>query len=267
MLFFKRSIITPLALISILFSGCSLLASAGLTSQGQPTKEVTGDLGEKTVEDRVDHSAWTSLLQKHVNAEGLVDYKGFLKDREALDAYLTKLSSLTPDDTWKVEELLAYYINLYNAYTVDLILDHYPLKSIKDIDGAWTKALVPVGDKMLSLGAIENGVLRKMNEPRIHFAINCASISCPDLMPQAFTASNINEQLDQAASMFINSNKNYLSNPKRIKLNKIFDWYKKDYLIKGIATLPEYVNQYASTKVNPDAKVSFTEYDWGLNEQ
>ena len=107
------------------------------------------------------------------------------------------LSENEPTEVWSVQELLAYYINTYNAYTVNLILDNYPLKSIKDISGPWTKAIIPIGDNKLSLGGLENGILRKMNEPRIHFAINCASYSCPKLLNEAFTASRIDEQLEQ----------------------------------------------------------------------
>lgn len=98
------------------------------------------------------------------------------------------LSAQAPDKTWSVQELLAYYINLYNAYTVDLILKNYPVKSIKDLNGPWTKAIVPIGDIRMSLGGIENSILRKMNEPRIHFALNCASVSCPKLLNEAYSA-------------------------------------------------------------------------------
>ena len=170
-------------------------------------KEVSGDLSLSVVA-KIDHSQWDTLLKKHVGADGLVNYKGFLKDRSQLENYLKMLSENVPTAAWSTQELLAYYINTYNAYTVDLILDHYPLKSIKDINGAWTKAIVPIGDKTLSLGGIENSILRKMNEPRIHFAINCASISCPDLFNEAFTADKIDAQLNKVTRAFINSSKN-----------------------------------------------------------
>jgi hypothetical protein len=140
------------------------------------------------------------------------------------------------------------------------------VKSIKDIDGPWTKGIVLVGDKKLSLGGIENGILRKMNEPRIHFAINCASISCPNLSNEAYVASKINEQLDRAAKDFINGDKNELSetNPK---LSSIFDWYQKDYLIDGKQDVIGYINQFATVKLNANATLTYKDYDWNLNEQ
>ena len=114
-------------IIAITVSGlqsCALIGAAGLTSQGQPTKKVDGDLMSTTANSQVnvDHSEWDALLKKHVNKAGFVDYKGFKNDRAALDSYLNTLQSYKPNSNWSVQELLAYYINTYNAYTVDLIL-------------------------------------------------------------------------------------------------------------------------------------------------
>lgn len=257
-----------LSAIALTLQSCNLLSAAGITSQGQPTKDVPKDLTSTTANSavNVDHSAWTDLLQKHVDEAGMVDYKGFKQDRAALDEYLNHLSSFDPDNDWSVQELLAYYINLYNANTVDLILDNYPVKSIQDIDKAWTKGIVPINNRKLSLGGIENGILRKMNEPRIHFAINCASISCPKLINEAYTAAKINEQLDQVTKEFINSNKNTITanNPK---VSSIFDWYKKDYISEETPTVIDYINQYSTTKINPGATLQYKEYNWDLNEQ
>ncbi len=255
-------------MIAFILQSCSLFSAAGLTSQGQPVKEVNGNLVSTTANSaiNIDHSQWDRLLKKYVDEEGLVNYKGFQKDREALDQYLLLLSSQKPADDWSVQELLAYYINTYNAYTVDLILDHYPLKSIKDISGAWTKGIVPIGGSKLSLGGIENGILRKMGEPRIHFAINCASFSCPKLFNEAFTAAKINEQLDAVTKEFINSDKNDIS-AKNPKLSSIFNWYKKDYLVDGEPNVIRYINQYSKMKIAPDATLDYLEYDWNLNEQ
>ncbi|WP_034260802.1 DUF547 domain-containing protein [Altibacter lentus] len=258
----------PALFLILSLSSCNLFSAAGLSSQGQPTKEVKGELTSTTANSavNVDHSQWDKLLKKHVGPQGMVDYKGFQKDREALNTYLQNLSSKNPTDDWSVQELLAYYINLYNAYTVDLILDNYPVKSIKDIDGAWTKGIVPVGDRELSLGGIENGILRKMDEPRIHFAINCASISCPKLLDEAYTAAKINEQLNRAAREFINSDKNDIS-PNDPKVSSIFDWYKKDYTINGEQDVIAYINQYSNTKINPSATLQYKNYNWDLNDQ
>lgn len=263
--FIKFSLV---AFLSTNLSSCNLLSAAGVTNQGQPTKEVNDELTSTTANSNVnvDHSDWDKLLKKHVDTNGFVNYKGFKADQEKLTAYLDKLSKLEPNDEWSVQELLAYYINLYNAATVELILQNYPINSIKDIKGAWTKGFVKIVDKKVSLGAIENGVLRKMNEPRIHFAINCASFSCPKLQKEAYTAAKINEQLDAAAIEFINSDKNDIS-ANSPKFSKIFDFYTGDFKLNGKRDLIGYINQYSKIKINPDAKYSFKEYNWDLNEQ
>ncbi|CAN5306918.1 DUF547 domain-containing protein [soil metagenome] len=257
-----------LMLGGILFSSqsCTLLSSAGLTSKGLPATEVEGDLTSTTANSSVniDHSAWTALLQKHVSSNGNVDYKGFKNDRAALDSYLKMLSENKPTKKWSVQELLAYYINTYNAYTVDLILDNYPVKSIKDISSPWTKSIIPVGDTNMSLAGIENSLLKKMNDPRFHFAINCASISCPKLRRDAYTAAKINEQLDAAASDFINSNMNEIS-PGSAQISSIFDWYEKDFTRNGSSVI-NYINKYSKTKISQGAKVSYKNYDWNLND-
>jgi hypothetical protein len=259
-----------LTILSVAFSltSCNLFSAAGLSSQGQPTKEVTGELKSTTANSavNVDHSAWDKLLKKHVDENGMVDYKGFQKDRAELNLYLQNLSSYDPTDQWSVQELLAYYINLYNAYTVDVILQNYPVKSIKDISGVWTKGFVPVGDRELSLGGIENGILRKMDEPRIHFAINCASISCPKLLNEAYTASKINEQLEMATREFINSDKNDIT-ANSPKVSSIFDWYKNDYKVDGRTNVIGFINKYSKTEINPRATLQFKDYNWDLNDQ
>jgi len=261
-----KTIFKFLAVILIAFTvqSCNLTSAAGLTSQGQPTKSVDGTLTSTTANSsvNVDHSNWDKLLKKHVNKEGLVDYKGFINDRSSLNSYLQKLASYDPSNDWSVQELLAYYINLYNASTIELILDNYPTKSIQDISGAFTKGFIQINKKELSLGAIENGVLRKMNEPRVHFALNCASISCPKLQRDAYTAGKINEQLDKAATEFINSDKNELTGNVP-KVSSIFDFYTKDFE-PGIA---EYINKYSDTKIDLVAPITFKEYNWSLNEQ
>jgi hypothetical protein len=254
--------------IALSFNGCALFSAAGLSSQGQPVKEVKTPLKSTTQgsEVNVDHSQWDKLLKKYVDSDGLVDYAGIKKEDKALQSYLKMLSSQEPNDRWSVQELLAFYINLYNAYTVDLILDNYPVESIKDISGPWTRGIVPIGNNDLSLGGIENGVLRKMNEPRIHFAINCASISCPKLLNEAYTAARINEQLDKATNQFINSDKNEITigNPK---LSSIFDWYQKDFNIDGEQDVIGYINQYSEVKIEENAPIGYLEYNWNLNTQ
>ncbi len=177
----------------------------------------------------IDHQVWDNLLRKYVDGQGNVDYKGLAYDGEQLNTYLEYLAKNPIAKSAPKEKQLAYYINLYNAGTVQLILEHYPLKSIKDIFRPWGKDRIKIGDESFSLGEIEHDILRKMNEPRIHFAINCASFSCPKLLNKAFSASTMEEQLNRAAFDFINdSSKNKISS-NTVAISKIFKWYKDDF--------------------------------------
>jgi len=260
----KKLLLSITILISgaCMFASCGLISSAGLNSKGLPTPDASEQTSSKA-DEVMDHKVWDDLLQEHVSTNGMVDYKGFKNDREKLDTYLKMLSSQEPTEDWGTNELLAYYINLYNAYTVDLILKNYPVKSIKDIDSPWTKEFVKVGDTKISLGGIENSILRKMNEPRIHFAINCASISCPKLLNEAFTADKIEKQLEKVTMEFVNSDKNEISK-NSAKLSSIFDWYKKDFKENG--TVLDYVNQYSKTKISSGTSITYKNYNWDLNE-
>lgn len=213
----------------------------------------------------IDHSQWDKLLKKYVDKEGYVNYVGFQKDVHLLDSYLEILSKNPPNENWSVEELLAYYINLYNAASVKLIVDEYPVKSIANISRPWTKSRISIGNKMFSLDDIEHNILRKMNEPRIHFALNCASISCPKLLNEAYTSSKINEQLERVTKEFINSDKNDISS-NNAKVSAIFKWYVKDFKVNGKTDVINFINQYSYVKMNPDAKVMFKKYNWDLNE-
>lgn len=236
---------------------------AGLNGKGLAAKEVKGNLKSNTSSSAfiIDHSSWTLLLNTYVDENGLVDYKRFVLDKEKLAHYLNALSQKVPTDKWSVQEQLAYYINLYNAHTVHLILENYPVKSIKDINGAWTKDFVQIGNKEISLGALEHSILRKMNEPRIHFAINCASGSCPKLLNEAFTADKLDGQLNTVTLGFINSDNNTITQDK-VELSRIFKWFKNDFFD---GNLTKYINQYSDVTISPESKIRYQEYDWNLN--
>ncbi|WP_158975924.1 DUF547 domain-containing protein [Cellulophaga sp. L1A9] len=242
-----------------------LLSMAGLNGKGLPTKQVAGNLAveHQISNNTLDHSQWTVLLKKYVDDNGQVNYKGFLQDRNRLEDYLDVLSKQVPTNNWSVQELLAYYINLYNAHTVALVLRNYPLKSIQDIDGPWTTDFVKIGDKELSLGALEHSILRKMNEPRIHFAINCASTSCPKLLNEAYTPENIEDQLEEAALGFIISGNNTITQDELI-LSRIFKWYKGDF---SNGELISYLKPFTKIEIASKAAIDYKEYDWSLNEK
>lgn len=212
----------------------------------------------------VDHSDWDKLLKKYVLDNGDVNYKDFKTEVELLNAYIDYLSKKNPSDNWSKYEKLAYYINVYNANTIKLIFYHYPLKSIKDIKNPWSKKFIRVGEEIFSLSEIENKILRKMNEPRIHFAINCASKSCPKLLNVAFTSKNVDKLLDKVTRKFISNPEKNNIKEQRIQLSKIFQWYKSDFTTNG--NLVDYIKHYSDVNIQQDAKITFLGYDWNLNE-
>jgi len=211
-----------------------------------------------------DHSKWNILLQKNVSKNGIVDYKGFQKDSKQLQSYLGVLAANVPTKSWSKNAVLAYWINAYNAYTVKLILDNYPVKSIKDINDPWGKKFFTLGTSKYSLEQIEHEILRKMSEPRIHFAINCASFSCPNLLNEAYTEANLEKQLTTVAKNFINDKSKNTITSNKVEISKIFDWFSGDFKKKG--TVIDFLNQYSSIKINSNAKISYKEYNWTLNE-
>lgn len=221
------------------------------------------------------HKSWDELLKANVSAEGKVNYKGFIKEKVKLDAYLKNISENAPDrKTWSKNEQLAYWINTYNAFTVKLIVDNYPVESIKDLGPAlkiplikdvWHFEFFQIGGQESSLDEIEHSILRKeFEEPRIHFAINCASVSCPPLLNEAFEAAIIDAQLEKVAKRFINDSSRNKISPEAVQVSSIFSWFKVDFTKNG--SLIDFLNKYSTTKINPKAKVSFLDYDWNLNE-
>jgi hypothetical protein len=221
------------------------------------------------------HQPWTELLSQHVANNGNVNYKGFIKDKAKLDRYLDALSSSPPDkNTWSEQEQVAYWINAYNAFTVKLIVDNYPVKSIQDlhptfniplVNTVWHKKFFKIGGEDASLDQIEHKILRKeFDEPRIHFAINCASVSCPPLRNEAYEAAKLDKQLDEQARIFINNITYNNIRADRAEISSIFSWFKGDFTSSG--SLIDYLNRYSKTKINPNAKVSHMKYNWDLNE-
>jgi Protein of unknown function, DUF547 len=198
-----------------------------------------------------------------VSPAGKVNYKDFKNDKMALENYIKTLSENTPTETWSKNEKLAYWINTYNALTIKLLLDNYPLAKITNLDAGktWDVKRFTLGGKKYSLNDIENTIVRPMGEPRIHFALNCGAKSCPPLFNEAFMASKLEEQLESRTKNFINDSKaNSLKN-NEIKISNIFNWYAKDF-----GNVITFINRYATVKVKSDVKMGFAEYDWRLNE-
>ena len=242
-------------LATVLFPACRTIE--GIDSNSKP----------------VTHEQWTALLQAHVNDEGYVDYNGFIKDSVALNNYLHLLEQGYPNEkNWTRNEILAYWINAYNAYTVQLIIRNYPVESIKDIqpgvafiNSVWDIPFIHIEGQELDLNNIEHNILRKMEEPRIHFAINCASYSCPKLRNTAYTADALDTQLDEAARSFINDPSRNNISVASAQLSSIFNWFTGDFTKQG--SLKDFINQYSNTKISPEAGIDFMEYNWKLNAQ
>ena len=214
-------------------------------------------------QQKVDYSTWDKLLKKYVDEDGNVDYKNFRKEIGLLNTYLEQQTKNPVSEYETKESKLVYYINLYNAATVKLILDNYPLGSIKDLKGPWNRQVVTIRNKQLSLGDIEHNILRKMDEPRIHFAINCASYSCPKLLNEAFTVEKLEDLLEKSARNFVNDPKRNVIAKEKAMLSQIFKWYKKDFTNK--VSLTDYINQYSTIKITKETNIEFINYDWSLN--
>jgi hypothetical protein len=210
------------------------------------------------------HEKWDQLLRKHVGAEGKVNYKGFLADKADLETYLTALSAGAPQKEWSRREQMAWWINAYNAFTIKLILDNYPVSSITKLHGGkpWDVKWIDIGGEKYSLNQIENDILRpRYKDARIHFALNCAARSCPPLLNRAWTADNLESLLDRQTRQFVNNPKFNRIEAGQAAVSKIFDWYAADF-----GSLPAFINKYSTAPMGEGAGISFQEYDWGLNE-
>lgn len=242
------------------------------------------------------HAAWTSLLSQQVqwNAAGTattVDYDGMLRNREQLKAYLTELSAVTRAefDSWPQAQRRAFLINAYNALTVELILTRYPkLKSIRDLgslfSSPWKQRFFTLFGEEQSLDGIEHGLLRgaaDFDDPRIHFAVNCASIGCPALRPEAYVAAALDAQLEDQTRRFFSDRTRNRFDPATgtLYLSSILDWYAEDFErpFRGGASVGAFVARFAEPLgidaataqhlVAGDIEIEFLDYDWSLNRK
>jgi len=222
----------------------------------------------------VSHEIWNGLLEQYVTEEGNVNYKGFVKDSVRLNEYLSILSGSHPnEENWSRDERLAYWLNAYNAYTVKIVVKNYPQKSIKDIkkgipfvNTVWDIKFINIENQIYDLNNVEHGIVRpRFEEPRVHFALNCASVSCPRLRNEAFVAEKLDAQLtDQTRYFLKNPIKNKITSEKA-ELSKIFSWFKGDFTNNG-STVKGFINQYSDVQLNDATKISHLGYDWNLNE-
>lgn len=219
------------------------------------------------------HQAFTAVLEKVVKGDS-VDYESLKEDPDALGSYLVSLSEVPEEDfkQWDDSKQIAFLINLYNASTLKLIVDSYPVKSIKDIRSPWGQNRVKVFGKAVSLDHVENNLLRENHqEPRIHFALNCASIGCPPLRAEAYTGENLESQLTSQTRSFLSNEKFTRYDPATnvLVLSPIFKWFEKDFLAKSESIL-KFVTPYlpetaAKALKAGNTSVQYGEYDWSLN--
>lgn len=220
-----------------------------------------------------DHAPFDALLKAHVKGQS-VDYAGFAQDKAKLTAYLDGIGKTDPATLKTNDEKLAFWINSYNAHTINAVLAHWPgIKSVSDVApdfGFFKTTDKLVGGKKVSLNNIENDIIRPtFKDPRIHAALNCASISCPPLAPFAFTADKLGAQLDQVMGAFILDRTRNKIAAGGVELSQIFNWYGKDFEAAGgvKAYFKKFLKDPAEIKALDAAQLKFMTYNWNLNKK
>lgn len=222
-------------------------------------------------------SIFDAVLSRYVSKDGLVNYKGLKGDKEFMK-YIKYLSNTGTETMPSEKHRLAFWINAYNAFVLNGVLEEYPIKSVLDVGwlphSFFIRKKFKIRHGMITLRAIENEKIRgAFKEPRIHFAINCASMGCPKLLTEAYRAEKLEQQLEAQAKFFINNKtKNYLDKENNILyLSSIFKWYAGDFIKNG-EKIEDYVAKYLNAEDaeflrNNKVAVKYLDYDWGLNEQ
>ncbi len=209
------------------------------------------------------HKIWDDLLRKYVSSTGIVDYTG-IKAADKLDDYLEVLAANPPTSSWSKNKKIAYWINAYNAFTVKLIIKNHPVKSIRDLDNGdpWSKKWIKIGNDTYSLNQIEKEILiKQLGESRVHFAVNCAAVSCPPLLNRAYDEGSLEATLTQQTKAFLSNTAFNKVSPKALELSKIFDWYAADFGNDVVG----FVRTKTGADIKDKPKVTFLEYNWKLN--
>lgn len=222
------------------------------------------------------HQTWAELLQRHV-VSGVVDYQGFKTDEKLLDSYLVLLGQTDPASL-APEDQLAYYINAYNSYTIKLILDNFtdgqPPRSIRKIGGLfsnpWKISFARLGGKTYSLDNIEHDIIRpRFQEPRIHFAVNCASKSCPPLISEPYQGSRIDAQLEKSTKEFLHDPENNRLDGNTLHVSPIFKWYSEDFQNDPTSFFIAHTDGVLAenlSRIGADIRIEYLDYDWSLND-
>ncbi|MCG8414220.1 MAG: DUF547 domain-containing protein [Pseudomonadales bacterium] len=241
---------------------------------------------------QVDHSLWDGLLANHVRVlrsgqATQLDYQGVAAERSELATYLAQLSAVsrTEFEGWSHSHQLAFLINSYNAWTVELILDEGPdIASIRDIgflpNAAWRRDFIPLFGEQVSLDDIEHGMIRgwgRYNEPRIHFAVNCAAVGCPALRGEAYDGDRLEDQLEQNTQLFLSDRTRNYRERNRLYISRIFDWYEEDFEEGwlGVQSVAQFLMRYSEQLglthedfrqiEQRQLRIRYADYDWRLN--
>jgi len=263
-------IVTVIVFIILGLKGYSLFKAT------QPNAIVYWQVSNEHNTQKISHYLFDELLASNVNDSAVLrtlDYKNIsASDKKKLTTYLTQLQSIDPR-LYSKDEQLAYWVNLYNALVVNLVITHYPIDSIKNIGdgftGPWNIELANISGKPITLNKIEHGILRPLwKDSRIHYVINCASTGCPDLPTQSFSSVNINQQLNSAAVRFVNQNKGVNVVNNNVTLSSIYKWFSVDFGSSD-QHLINHLKKYALPPLRSELEVfSDTleyDYDWSLN--
>jgi hypothetical protein len=220
------------------------------------------------------HRPWNELLKRCVQADGRLNYGELVEHDELLPAYLQALRRTTPEASWTRQEQAAFWLNVYNAYTLNIAIEYYPVQrlgdiKIKTVSGyrpAWEAPEVNVGGKEYSLNQIEREILPRLlpQDPRRFLALHCAAASSPALLPEAYDGPRLDQQLHEQARRFINDPARNQLTPTAVQVSSIFDWHAAEFGEK--AQLIAFLNRYAQTPIDAAATVQYLPYDWTLND-
>lgn len=231
----------------------------------------TSSLNVKSADKSV---LYENVLKQNVR-DGFVNYSGIKSNPQQLKEYLKQTSRVSKDEfnKWDKDAQLAFLINLYNAQTLDLVADNYPVDSIKDIardsGGPWEQPIVNLFGEKITLNALEHEVIRpNYPEARVHFVLVCAALGCPVLINTPYKAEILDNQLNQQTKAFLlDTDKNSIdTNTKVLRLSPIFDWFKEDFINQSGSVIA-FVRPYFGNRANNDFKIEYTNYDWSLNDQ
>ncbi len=278
----RLALCRPLAalLLAVALLGTAPARGQPVSTEGLDAYSLSWLGGDEQSARQIDHSAWQALLDRYLrtdNADGVYrfDYAAVSDaDYARLNDYLARLQSVDPLQHARAEQM-AFWINLYNAQTVEIILREKPRRSIRSTgsgwlpNGPWEEQITSVNGRPLSLDDIEHRILRPLwRDPRIHFAVNCASIGCPNLQPAAFSAATLEQQLDTAQREFLAHPRAITIKGKTLQLSKIFKWYREDFASDEAGLL-----QWLAARAPADIAERLSQwegpvryrYDWGLN--